>query len=126
MPKSRKYNKRGGFLQHVGLNSGYGGNSALDTINKTANDAGKSIGDFFSGTYNKVFGKKEQSYSLTGGRRRKRCGTRKRGRTRKAYGGNFKANTNLSNIASNASPINGIQTAKPCSWVGGKKTKRRR
>ena len=123
MPKSRKYNKRGGFLQNTGLTSNYGGNNVVDTVSKTTNDAGKSISDFFSGTYNKVFGKKEQTNGLTIGGRRKRRRTR---RTQKLYGGNFKANTNLNNIASKASPISGIQTAKPCSWTGGKKTKKRR
>lgn len=122
MPKSRKYNKRGGFLQNIGLSSSYGGDGVVDTISKSANDAGNSIGNFFSGTYHKVFGKKEEPNGLVGGRRRRRR-TRK---TRKMYGGNFTANTSLSNIASKASPISGIQTAKPCSWTGGKKTKKRR
>jgi len=68
MPKSRKYNKRGGFLENTSTNINSGlntakthGTNALNTINKSANDAGKSIGDFFTNGYNKFFGKKEQT-----------------------------------------------------------------
>jgi len=58
------------------------------------------------------------SSSLSGGRKHRR--------TRKTHrGGKYVSNTILNNIASNASPINGINAAKPCSWVGGKKKSRK-
>ena len=53
-------------------------------------------------------------------------GGRKHRGTRKMHrGGKYVSNTSLSNLASNASPINGINTAKPCSWVGGKRKSRK-
>jgi hypothetical protein len=54
MPKTRRYNKKGGFLENTtnsinsGINSGINsisstGKSAIDIINKSANDAGNGI-----------------------------------------------------------------------------------
>jgi len=39
--------------------------------------------------------------------------------------GGYKSNISLNNIASTAAPINGIPTAKPQVWVGGKTKKKR-
>lgn len=44
-------------------------------------------------------------------------------KTKRKYGG-YKSNTPTTGLASSASPVSGIQTAKPHTWVGGK-TKRR-
>jgi hypothetical protein len=44
-------------------------------------------------------------------------------RTKKKYGG-YKENTPTTGLASHASPVSGLQTAKPHTWVGGR-TKRR-
>jgi len=69
--KIRKYHKRGGFLENFtkSMNSGVSNISssskgALDTINKSANDAGNSIGNFFSSGYDKVFGNKNSTSSM--------------------------------------------------------------
>lgn len=49
----------------------------------------------------------------------------KRRRTKRSKrGGNYSPNISQTNLASSASPISGIQTAKALTWVGGK-TRRR-
>ena len=102
----------------------------MEELSKTANDTGKEIGTFFSNGYNSLFGKKPESsyistpsyssptYSSTGGKRRRTH--------RRMKGGNYTANTNLNNVASNAAPIEGINTPKPCNWVGGKRRQTRK
>lgn len=50
----------------------------------------------------------------------------KRRRTRRSRrGGSYSPNISQTNLASSASPISGIQTAKALTWVGGK-TRRRK
>jgi hypothetical protein len=175
MSKTRRYNKRGGFIEHVTNSISTSSKGALDTVNKSASDAGNSIGSFFSNGYNSLFGTKKtdntykpsynsvSSYSnnpsynnsssytnapsysnmlsstrlpsttiptsnsslynsISGGRRIKR----RRGTKKNYFGGNVIPNRSLNNIASHASPISGIKTAKPCSWVGGKSKRYRR
>jgi hypothetical protein len=102
----------------------YKGGDVLGTISKTADDAGEGIANagkkswhWFSG----LFGKKEEpsiissTTSSVGGKRK----------SRRIRGGDYTANSNLTNIASHAAPVSGIETPKPCNWVGGRKRTRR-
>lgn len=125
MTKSRKYSKRGGFWNEASQT----GTKVISSLGDTADKAGTGIQDFFSSGYNKIFKKNPSSTtnysnmdthtgfsnmgSITGGRRRRK----RRGGTR-GY-------TSLTNIASTASPVRGMYTAKAHNWVGGK-TRRRR
>jgi hypothetical protein len=131
MSKSKKYNKRGGFWNQASR----GGTNVIDSISDGADNAGTGIQNFFSSGYDKLFNKKPSSTtssstglsttglsssttglsstgSTTGGGRKKRGGTM-------GY-------TSLTNIASTASPVKGMYTAKAHNWVGGKTRRRRR
>ena len=44
-------------------------------------------------------------------------------KTKRKYGG-YKANTPTTGLATNASSVSGMQTAKPHTWVGGKTHRR--
>ena len=133
MTKSKKYNKRGGFWNEASQT----GTNAINSISDSADKAGTGIQDFFSSGYDKLFKKKPASTTSMissgisntgssisngissigattgGGRRRKR-------------GGSTKGYTSLTNIASTASPVRGMYTAKAHNWVGGKTRRRRR
>jgi hypothetical protein len=125
MPKSHRKNKKGGFL-------------GMDTGSWTS-----GWGSSTSSSWN-PFAKKEQTTSYVappqpqpqpqpqplpqpqqqepsmpqpmGGKRRRT--------KRSKRGGNYSPNISQTNLASSASPISGIQTAKALTWVGGK-TRRR-
>lgn len=90
--------------------------SIVSKINRKFGDASNYLSSSFKNVYNKVTGKPEQPTGLfgtsapVGGKRR-----RKRG--------GYMANTPLNGIASNASPYNGVKTAQPHNWVGGKSRK---
>lgn len=140
MTKSKKYNKRGGFWNQASR----GGTNVIDSISDGADKAGSGIQDFFSSGYDKLFKKKPASTTstisngisstgasissgmsnigtgisssigaTTGGGRRKR-------------GGSTRGYTSLTNIASTASPVRGMYTAKAHNWVGGKTRRRRK
>ena len=51
-------------------------------------------------------------------------GTTNGGRRTKRKHGGYNSNTPTTGLASTASPVSGIQTAKPHTWVGGKTKKR--
>ena len=53
-------------------------------------------------------------------------GRHRRGSKKRYYGGKFHANTPLNGIASNASPISGIQHTAKAHYVGGKRRRRRK
>lgn len=88
----------------------------IDNIDDSLGRAGNYLSESIKKVYNKVTGKPEQPTGLfgtsapVGGKRR-----RKRG--------GYMANTPLNGIASNASPYNGVKTAQPHNWVGGKSRK---
>lgn len=117
MTKSKKYNKRGGFWNQASR----GGTNVIDSISDGADNAGTGIQNFFSSGYDKLFNKKPSSTSTglsstgstTGGGRKRR-------------GGSTKGYTSLTNLASTASPVRGMYTAKAHNWVGGKTRRRRR
>ena len=101
------------------------GNSFLgDLYNDTTNgfkNATNAVSDFTKNVYNKAKNTvtSSSSPSTLGGRRR-------RGSKKRYYGGKFHANTPLNGIASNASPISGIQHTAKAHYVGGKMRRRRK
>ena len=122
MTKSKKYNKRGGFWNQASR----GGTNVIDSISDGADNAGTGIQNFFSSGYDKLFNKKPSSTS-TG---LSSTGLSSTGSTtgggRKRRGGSTKGYTSLTNLASTASPVRGMYTAKAHNWVGGKTRRRRR
>lgn len=122
MTKSKKYNKRGGFWNQASR----GGSNVIDSISDGADNAGTGIQNFFSSGYDKLFNKKPSSTS-TG---LSSTGLSSTGSTtgggRKRRGGSTKGYNSLTNLASTASPVKGMYTAKAHNWVGGKTRRRRR
>jgi hypothetical protein len=121
--------KKGGFWPFSDTSNSNTG--VLDTISKSADDAGEGIvnaGKSGWGYVSGLFKKKEEpsilSTTVIGGKKRRRTARGRRSR-RSRRGGNYSANTSLTNLASHASPIEGISSPKPCNWVGGKRRTRR-
>jgi hypothetical protein len=123
MPKTKRLNKRGGFWQEMSQK----GTQAMNSLGSTADNAGTGIQNFFVNGYNNVFKKKptysSTTFSTTGGKRK----SRKRMKySVKKGGSHIKDYLPLNNIASNASPVYGITSAKPHQWVGGKNKRMKR
>ena len=117
MAKSKKYNKRGGFLNEVTQT----GTNVINSLEHTADKAGTGIQDFFTQGYNKIFKKNSHPTNFTG-----MSGGLTTGGRRKRRGGTAKAFTSLTNIASTAAPVRGMYTARAHNWVGGKTRRRKR
>ena len=109
MPRTRK-NMKGGFLDSLSTTlSSWGSTisqSASDAYNKAKNATTSAYNSATTNTTSTTPSYPPMTTSTYGGRKR----------SRKMRGGN---------IASTASPISEIKTAKPHNWVGGRKKTRK-
>ena len=96
-------------------------NSIYDKTKYAFQNATTAVSDFGKNIYYKAENVMPSSTSSpsSGGRHRRRSKNR-------YYGGKFHANTPLNGIASNASPISGIQHTAKAHYVGGKRRRRRK
>jgi hypothetical protein len=90
--------------------------SIVNKIDRKLGDAASFVKSSATSLYNKATGKEQPTglYGTSLGGKKKRS---------KGKRGGYRASTPLNNIASFAASYNGVKTAQPHNWVGGKSRK---
>lgn len=126
MPRRTRKRMRGGFMESL--------TNAWQGLTQSTSDLYEKSKQSVSNTYNSMTqstpttsssSSSSSSSSYIPSMSTTSYGGRKRRKMRKMRGGNVSDNISLNNLASRAAPIDGIKTAQPQVWVGGKRTKRR-
>jgi hypothetical protein len=119
MPKRTRKRMRGGFLESL--------SSAWQNISQSTSDLYEKSKQSASNMYSSATQPAASTQTSTSSYMPATSSTGSYGgkKRRKMRGGTIRDNIALNNLAAHASPIDGIKSAHPHTWVGGKRTKRR-
>ena len=122
----RRRHMKGGFLDSLSNTLSNWGSSISQGTSSMWEKTKNATSSLTNSTVNTNTSQPTMTTTTYGGRHRRRGkGTITGKRTRRMRGG-FKDNTPTTGIATHASPISGVTTAKPHNWVGGKTRRHKR
>lgn len=124
----KRHSKGGGFFDSIKQSFNNLSSSVQNSASSMWNKTKKATSSYQPSTYQPsapTYQPSAPSYNSSYQPSTTSYGGSKRKRTRRRLKGGYKPSQSLNNIAADAAPVHGLQTARSHTWVGGKRRKKR-